>query len=251
MGCSQSFLMVIRNCPRQCLLTVVGTSVLHLLLCAQEGNKTTINKFTMQVSIVASLKNENIGNFCACCVFLFMEANTVISLMMAGERGGTTLNASCLSMPGVVCSTALHGLWPNREELFLHSSRVRIRDKRGACSSPPRAHHCCLSSGCGLARSRGRRMRPRQHKQFILALFSFALQLCSEYLQHTCKTVHLSSVIFTQGKKDSLPSAAFLSSGLFGDGSSVQRNKRVQVVSSWKDRIRCFASLVDAFSSAI
>lgn len=56
---------------------------------------------------------------------------------------------------------------------------------------------------------------PGQHKQFLLVLFSFTLQLCFEYLQHTCKTVHLSSVIFTQGKKDSLPSAAFLSSGCF------------------------------------
>lgn len=47
-------------------------------------------------------------------------------------------------------------------------------------------------------------------------LFSFPLQLCFKYLQHTCKTVHLSSVIFTQGKKSSLPSAAFLSSDFFG-----------------------------------
>lgn len=67
----------------------------------------------MLVSSVASLKNERIGNFGACCVFLFVEvkesllyfyplsdllfwANTVIFLMIAGERGGTTLNASSL-----------------------------------------------------------------------------------------------------------------------------------------------------------
>lgn len=53
------------------------------------------------------------------------------------------------------------------EELFLRSSRVRIKDKRGACSSPPTADHCCLSTGCCLAwcsrgRSRGRWMQTRE-----------------------------------------------------------------------------------------
>lgn len=223
------------------------------------------------------------------------------------------------------CWSCFHGT--AGEELFLRSSRVRIKDKRGACSSPPTADRCCLSTGCCLARcSRGRgrgrwlwtreqmknetlllshwtssvslgrfasvsaafillvlkaallRNRhcfqhctcqpclrscqiplggfsyyfkyiyifhalkniyiymwehaapdgfetlsflyfPGQHKQFLLELFSFPLQLCFKYLQHTCKTVHLSSVIFTQGKKSSLPFAAFLSSDFFGGGA--------------------------------
>lgn len=58
------------------------------------------------------------------------------------------------------CWSCFHGA--AGEELFLRSSRVRIKDKRGACSSPPMADCCCLSTGCCLAWcSRGRGGGPR------------------------------------------------------------------------------------------
>lgn len=58
------------------------------------------------------------------------------------------------------CWSCFHGA--AGEELFLRSFRVRIKDKRGACSSPPTADRCCLSTGCCLAWcSRGRSRGPR------------------------------------------------------------------------------------------
>lgn len=120
------------------------------------------NKFTMQVSSVASLKNDRIGNFCPCWVFLLLQvkesllyfyplrdllfwAKAVVFLMTAGERGGTTLNASSLSMPGALCSTALHGMWPNHVLLITYfyvpnQSRSMLilfswRCRRGAVSA--------------------------------------------------------------------------------------------------------------------
>lgn len=73
------------------------------------------------------------------------------------------------------CWSCFHGA--AGEELFLCSSRVRIKDKRGACSSPPMADCCCLSTGCCLAwcsrgRSRGRWMWTREQMKNEALLLS-------------------------------------------------------------------------------
>lgn len=50
------------------------------------------------------------------------------------------------------------------------------------------------------------------------------------------------------GKEDSLPALCAL---LAWSGSSAQRNKRVQLMSSWKDRIRCLLSPEEVVSAVL